>query len=248
MKKYFVFSDVHGECKNLIESLNKKGFEADNQNHVLISLGDNFDRGSENVEVLEFLLKYNKQGRLIAVLGNHDKMLLDFITGVDDAYFNAVYNGLDQTIADLSGVKEINYYLLQADPDFYIDKIKRRFPGLLRFLKNMKLKGIELDKYVMTHGGYSIVNNYFFEDDEVEWIVDNWAKTNIFVDQFNPGDKIYIFGHWHARLLRRDFGQEINDETFIYSNFIGIDAATNASGFVNIYVIETDSEPISITN
>ena len=60
--KYFVFSDVHGCYNRLCEELEKKGFDENNQDHMLISLGDNFDRGKENYQMLLFLKrKKNKK-------------------------------------------------------------------------------------------------------------------------------------------------------------------------------------------
>jgi serine/threonine protein phosphatase 1 len=59
--KYFVFSDIHGHYQLLINELKKAGFDINNDNHMLISIGDNFDRGKENIEVYQYLkeLKVN---------------------------------------------------------------------------------------------------------------------------------------------------------------------------------------------
>ena len=52
-KKFFVVSDIHG-CATVFKScLRSAKFEKDNPNHVLLCLGDCFDRGFENVEVLK---------------------------------------------------------------------------------------------------------------------------------------------------------------------------------------------------
>ena len=43
MYKYFVFSDIHGRSlKELKEKLIEVGFDENNPNHILISLGDLF--------------------------------------------------------------------------------------------------------------------------------------------------------------------------------------------------------------
>ena len=44
--RYFITSDIHGYYSVLIKELNKQGF--DKNKDTLITLGDNFDRGSEN--------------------------------------------------------------------------------------------------------------------------------------------------------------------------------------------------------
>jgi len=40
MKKFFVFSDVHGFYKELMKALDDKGFDMENPNHYIISCGD----------------------------------------------------------------------------------------------------------------------------------------------------------------------------------------------------------------
>lgn len=40
MKKFFVVSDVHGFYDEMIEALNKAGFDKNNKDHVFISCGD----------------------------------------------------------------------------------------------------------------------------------------------------------------------------------------------------------------
>ena len=81
MKKYFLFGDLHGEFDPLIESLAAKGFDESNENHILLSVGDLFDRGYQNVEVYEYLQKFDDMNRLYMILGNHDQMFLDFLQG-----------------------------------------------------------------------------------------------------------------------------------------------------------------------
>ncbi len=49
--KYFVFADVHGYYSLLMEELKYKQFDFNNPEHMLISLGDNFDRGPVNFKM-----------------------------------------------------------------------------------------------------------------------------------------------------------------------------------------------------
>ena len=53
--KYFIVSDIHGFYDELMSSLNEKGFDSQNKDHYLISLGDAMDRGPKNLEVIKFL-------------------------------------------------------------------------------------------------------------------------------------------------------------------------------------------------
>jgi serine/threonine protein phosphatase 1 len=252
MKKYFLFSDVHGELTALIQSLEKKGFDKDNADHILVSLGDNFDRGDENQAVYTFLQKYQDEERFMGILGNHDEMLLNFITGLDDGIFNATHNGLDRTIFELSGKLQPKKFIYDY-PNILIDKIRERNPKLLKFLKSL-IDKIEINEYILTHAGYSPTNKYSVDKyKDLRWAVDNWARTPEFIDRFAESqdcdlNKIYVFGHWHAfRLHDEFFGQKINPDTklpsirhytFEFENFRGIDTCSNLSKFVNILVID----------
>ena len=77
--KYFLFSDVHGEYDALITSLEAAGFDLSNKEHMLVGLGDYFDRGSQNEMVLVFLKTMLDMGRIKLIRGNHDDMLLNFL-------------------------------------------------------------------------------------------------------------------------------------------------------------------------
>jgi serine/threonine protein phosphatase 1 len=234
--KYFLFSDVHGEYDALITSLEAAGFDLSNNEHMLIGLGDYFDRGSQNEFVLAFLMAMQEQGRIKLIRGNHDEMLLGFLTmNVVDAFHNLRYNGLDKTIDDLSREK-----VKFADLPTYIaakDRVLKNYPNLIEFLKNME-EVINIDNYVLSHAG-------FFARDDGTLIVDNWNHTAIMVKyraEFFDKSKTYIFGHWHAEKLNKLMNISTgNPYKFIYKNFIGIDATTNITKKVTIHVIETDT-------
>jgi predicted phosphodiesterase len=234
--KYFLFSDVHGEYDALITSLEAAGFDLSNNEHMLIGLGDYFDRGSQNEFVLAFLMAMQEQGRVKLIRGNHDEMLLGFLTmNVVDAFHNLRYNGLDKTIDDLSREK-----VKFADLPTYIaakNRVLKNYPNLIEFLKNME-EVINIDNYVLSHAG-------FFARDDGTLIVDNWNHTAIMVKyraEFFDKSKTYIFGHWHAEKLNKLMNISTgNPNKFIYKNFIGIDATTNITKKVTIHVIETET-------
>jgi predicted phosphodiesterase len=234
--KYFLFSDVHGEYDALITSLEAAGFDLSNNEHMLIGLGDYFDRGSQNEFVLAFLMAMQEQGRIKLIRGNHDEMLLGFLTmNVVDAFHNLRYNGLDKTIDDLSREK-----VKFADLPTYIaakNRVLKNYPNLIEFLKSME-EVINIDNYVLSHAG-------FFARDDGTLIVDNWNHTAIMVKyraEFFDKSKTYIFGHWHAEKLNKLMNISTgNPNKFIYKNFIGIDATTNITKKVTVHVIETET-------
>ena len=74
--KYFFMSDVHGEYSKMIAALNEAGF--DKEKDVLVSLGDLFDRGSNSLEVLEYVMSCPNR---ILIWGNHDLRLKELMYG-----------------------------------------------------------------------------------------------------------------------------------------------------------------------
>ena len=65
MKKYFVGSDIHSFYTPFIKELNKKGFDLNNEEHILIICGDLFDRGSESLKLYEFIKSLPKERRIL---------------------------------------------------------------------------------------------------------------------------------------------------------------------------------------
>lgn len=239
MKKYFVFSDVHGDFSILKEALSEAGFDPKNKNHILLSLGDNFDRGNENAKVLKFLLKYRKQKRLLAILGNHDKFLLNLLEKKGDSIFNCMYNGFSETVAELAESQETTIMgEIFDDQEIVISKIKEKYPELMNFLHEMK-DIYTFGDYIFTHGG---LYEELEEDGEIsKWYPINHPNTEYFIKYFpEQMAKKYIFGHWYVQKLSKRFlnASGSSSEPFIYKSFIGIDACTIISRKINILVLE----------
>ena len=72
--RIFVHSDTHGHNKELNEVLKLARFDFNRD--TLIHIGDCVDRGPDSYNVIETLLKIKN---LIAIQGNHDYYLLNFI-------------------------------------------------------------------------------------------------------------------------------------------------------------------------
>lgn len=245
MKKYFVFGDVHGEYDVMVKGLDDSGFEKDNPNHIVISLGDLFDRGLQNIQVLEFVYDLWKKDRLINIRGNHDEFLLDYLSDGDMhlAFINIVHNGMNTTIYEFAEFddpkKAMSHYEIAAEI------INSKYPKLKEFLR-YGIDSYDLGKYNFTHAGYSWSNKYEFEEEPL-WEVNNWSKTPDFIKFFPESNlydpkKIYVFGHYHAFRLRKAFqdyhSNKPDPEKFVYKNFIGLDSCVNATFKMEVLVIE----------
>ena len=96
MPKFFVVSDVHGFYDELLNTLDDAGFDPENTDHYLISCGDNFDRGPQNLEVQKFFIR---APRTILIRGNHEDL---FDWAVRDGFtMRDIQNGTYQTIQEL---------------------------------------------------------------------------------------------------------------------------------------------------
>ena len=77
-KTYFAVSDIHGFYHNFLQSLRYAGYDKKNKDHILIVIGDLFDRGSEAVKTYKYL-KSIPQSRLILLKGNHEELYFELL-------------------------------------------------------------------------------------------------------------------------------------------------------------------------
>jgi len=77
-----VVGDIHGCLKPLQRLLEKIELQPGDE---LVFIGDYIDRGPQSREVVDYLL--GLPYRCVFLLGNHEKMLLDYLSGKDDGLF-----------------------------------------------------------------------------------------------------------------------------------------------------------------
>lgn len=105
-----VIGDVHGcynELRKLIKLLEEEG-EYNKDTDKLVFLGDYIDRGKDSRLVIKFIRNLQKENNnVIALMGNHEDMLLDFYNGTDNLWtFNGhvdtmeSYKGYDKQLED----------------------------------------------------------------------------------------------------------------------------------------------------
>lgn len=228
MKRYFVFSDVHGEYDKLSDALLSSGFDINDNSHILISDGDLFDRGKKSKECLDFIMDLADKGRAIIIMGNHDLRLYDLLFSHERVHQfekNDVVNGLHETINSLAGYN-INGSawnnvmfdsIVSAIPYNVKEKLYRYFQEASWFAENKD--------YIITHGWIPSFNNFrkmsgtYYEPKENisewrsssynDWYNAVWSDTKrIFCAQFlndenyYPEEKKLIIGHFWANELQ----------------------------------------------
>jgi serine/threonine protein phosphatase 1 len=141
----------------------------------LIFLGDYIDRGEDSRGVIEAVMEISRTSeRVDCLLGNHEKILLDFIEGRDVTTF--FLNGGTSTLNSYRPFQQ--HYGEPLIPAAHV-----------AFLKSLKT-WIELDDYYVVHAGFRPgveLKNQSQED--LLWIRDSFIFSNY---RFN---KRVIFGH-----------------------------------------------------
>jgi serine/threonine protein phosphatase 1 len=255
MPKFFVTSDVHSYFDELMTALSEKGFDKDNEEHILCICGDLFDRGSQTVELFEFVKSLQEKNRLVYVAGNHETLLFDCVVEIHRGRIpgsHHFHNGTVKTVCQFCGQNEWIIY----DPTWR-NKICETMQPVLDFISDNCVDYAEIGDCILVHGwipAYQGVNDFRNATSE-EWEHARWENG---MEMWkNPRcrveGKTVICGHWHCsygwshiRRERKEFpatnrnGWEKSFEPFVDDGIMAIDACTAYSGLCNVVVIEED--------
>ena len=173
MGKIFAIGDIHG-CYDRLLVLMKK-IPIDYTQDTLVFMGDYIDRGSQSVEVVDYLIKLKKHiSGIIFLKGNHEDMLDKFISGADR--FTYLLNGGQQTL---------DSYLTKPVPS-------ESFPiplDHLDFFKSLRLF-YETEEFIFVHAGLRPrVPLESQNTEDLLWIRDKFIST-----KYDFGKRV-IFGH-----------------------------------------------------
>ena len=252
MPKFFVTSDIHSYFTPFKEALDKAGFDQNNEDHWLIVCGDCFDRGSESVKLLKFLMSIEHK---ILVKGNHDILLEDCCTR-GFPYSHDKHNGTTRTIQDISDK--------QSAYDF-ADACEATYNKLARY-RELLVNYFETQNYIFVHSWIptikeewphpadkwiTLTKDRYMEDwrnaNDVEWENAMWGNPFKLADQdLNKTGKTIVFGHWHCSVGHKMLGNCKDEfeytiwEPCYFKNTIGIDRCTAHTGEVNILVLEDE--------
>lgn len=250
-KKLFCVSDIHGHATILKNSLKEAGFEIGNKDHLLICLGDYFDRGEESLEVYNFLKDLKDQ--VICLYGNHEEFTESFLQGPVTA-FNFLNNGFNKTIDSfLEQTRAFEMYVITHNADFS-DKIwyefqekarkeiNKKHPELLSWLQSMPYY-FETKNYIFTHGTIDS-QAVDFRKPNLSWRELIWASPADFTQNFDNINKTLVVGHINTGMLRERYYNGNKDDNSIFTRpdgkVIGLDACTILTEKINVLVIEDE--------
>jgi serine/threonine protein phosphatase 1 len=247
MPKLFCISDIHSYFDEMKEALDKVGFDAENENHWLITCGDHFDRGPQSYEVFQYLKSLKRK---ILVRGNHEDLLLECCKRGEWFSYD-MSNGTFTTICDLGG----------ADKGKTFEECCRKTLSMVEpFIYGM-VNYFETENYIFVHSWiplkcndglpkyYTRHRQFEFNPDwryahASEWDAARWGNPFDLASKGLLPDKTIVFGHFHTSYARNkfdgepEFGENADFSIYHGDGFIGIDACTAYSGKVNILVIE----------
>ena len=250
--KNFVVSDIHDHYDLLTESLNRNGFDINNEDHRLIVCGDAFYSGPQPGELFVFLRGMSEKGRLIFIYGNHDIELLDNLRA-----------GKFTRPANRRCAELIVEYLAQktglADDELVLECDKL---GFISFLSEIPVWYYEAEDYIFTHA-FIPTEKRAYRSDWREATEREWRTAAARGDAMalsmrygisEPNKKI-VCGHYSAArcyLMKNatptDWENKIYKDVskvpaegfkpFFGDTFIAIDQSVKKTGFMNCIVIE----------
>ncbi len=130
MHRILVIGDIHGGLRALHQVLQRAQVSRED---TLIFLGDYVDGWSESPQVLDFLIELNQKQSCIFIRGNHDELLLDWLTGNTQNFDETIWykHGGEATAVAYKKVSEAiktkHIAFLQNLKDYYLDDHNRLF-------------------------------------------------------------------------------------------------------------------------
>jgi serine/threonine protein phosphatase 1 len=222
MKKYFVMGDVHGFYNEMRSALSGKGFDENNAEHILIVCGDLFDRGSQAVELYNWLKDFPKD-RFIYIRGNHEELLTECLREIGDGKIVGSYHFSNKTVNTISqfcGVPENEFLKFNRTKEFNNSVIEKMQP-IVDWINSRAVDYAEIGNYIFVHGWIPCevtvdhhihyITNYKFDEHwkdaeeldpkqySMRWHFARWTNG---MDAWNKGvripNKTIVCGHYHC--------------------------------------------------
>lgn len=251
MTKLFIISDIHGYFNEMKEALDEAGFDPNNKSHLLISCGDNVDRGNQPQEVINYLMSLERK---VLIKGNHCNLVIDCVER-GYPYQYDVSNGTVGTIQQLGNWSYDDDQSFKQCCAIAESKIKPLLDSMVNYF--------ETENYIFVHSFVPLKckddypshykKNRKFEVNpdwriapQYEWDDAMWGNPFDLAKQGLLPDKTLVFGHWHTSWARHHFdgksewGEDADFSPYYGDGYIGIDACTAHSGKVNVLVIEDE--------
>ena len=209
----FSIGDIHG-CLKQLTSLHNKIFNHlsfNKKDDLLVYLGDYIDRGSNSKDVINHILKLQKEKiNSIFLMGNHEQVLIDFLFKKINNLRYWIDLGADKTFRSY-GI-EIAEFIKDGFEDDKMEKLKNVFLNQLPkehiyFFQNLKLF-YNVEKYLFVHAGIN-PEKPILEQNKIDFL---WSRSEKFFDKNFKSEKIIIHGHTPEKEIV-NFPYRINIDT-----------------------------------
>ncbi len=236
-KKIFAVSDIHGHFTEFKDALDASGFENGNPEHLLIFCGDLFDRGNENLKVMQF---FERISNCIMIRGNHEDMLLKIF---DDGRLKEhnYTNGTLTTIAEFFGK-----YAVDAVGSIDFSGKSRTVDRITDLIMQMR-DYYETEHYIFVHGWLpnrsGSIHNEWKNASDADWKNARFTKwTEAYSGDEPVKEKTIVCGHLPTFFAKR-FDKQRGDmeaSPFYGKGIIAMDGGTDVTGKVNIIVLDDE--------
>lgn len=255
--KYYVTADVHAYFTELNTALRRCGYFEDTEPHKLIICGDLYDRGTEALQLQEFLLELLAKDEVILIRGNHEDLALNLLhTWNQSSYLQRHHNlnGTVDTVCQLTGFSARDVFTKPAE----VGRAFLQNPYIQTIIPAM-VNYFETDRYIFTHGWIPCTPISIGSDQReyvpiVAWRnagAEQWDKARWIngMEAAHSGiteaGKTIVCGHWHCSFGHShynhdggEFDNEPNFSPYYGDGIIALDACTALSGKVNCIVVE----------
>ena len=176
----YAIGDIHGCLQHLKDLLNL--VKPDLDKHTLLFVGDYLDRGPDSLKVVDYIIDLKKKYKpenIICLMGNHERMFLDFLQGEEEMFF--LLNG--------GAATAVSYWGDQWE------RRERQLPlGHEQFFQDLRLF-YETDDYIFVHAGLRPGLPLAAQQEEDLL----WIRKEFIISEYNFGRKV-VFGHTPFRV------------------------------------------------
>lgn len=219
--RLYAIGDVHGRLDLLSAMHERIAAEIARDRPAdwrVVHLGDYVDRGPQSRQVLDLLAAACAgEPRILALLGNHDEGLLDFLANPENGRLFIDYGGFDTAASygvvlrtgSMAALRESHRQLLAAMP--------RAHAAFLRDLP----RSLSFGDFFFCHAG---------------------VRPGVALDAQDPGDLVWIRGEFlrHPGLYEKVVvhGHTPGPEPEVMPNRVNVDTAAFASGRLTALVVD----------
>ena len=230
-QRLYCVGDIHGRA-DLLNQLHEIILEDANtytDKKTIVYLGDYVDRGEQSKQVIDVLLSQPLSGfETVFLLGNHEKIMLDFIDYPEAAASWLGFGGRETL--NSYGIP-LAYIPTSSEVPGLAEQLDKALPDAHReFMQNCD-ESWQCGSYYFVHAG--IRPGVALDKQTLE---DKLWVRDIFLQHTGTHDAIIVHGH------------SICTEPELLPNRIGIDTGAFATGVLSCLVLEGNQQRILQTN